>query len=190
MPSQRLAPHHPPRPAPTAVCLRALAAADPACRAAAYQALALFEEQLTAAAAPDFREKQQLRCDSCSARSGRLSRANAAALPSVLSPCPRTCAGLGGGRADEGANQLMFPAVFRCSPCPPCSVLLSTLRATITRPFQRLPAVHAVFLAEAGLCTQLLQGTGCCLRLGSSQCNEAGVVPHLRPWCAQQPLFA
>ncbi|KAL4434021.1 hypothetical protein ABPG75_000462 [Micractinium tetrahymenae] len=73
------------------VCLRGLASADAGCRAAAYQALALFEAQLTAAAAPDFREKQQL------------------------------------------------------------SVLLSTLSATITRPFQRLPAVHAVFLAEAAL---------------------------------------
>lgn len=45
-----------------AVCLRGLAAHDAACRAAAYQALALFEAQLpAAAAAPGFREAQQLR---------------------------------------------------------------------------------------------------------------------------------
>jgi hypothetical protein len=31
-----------------------------------------------------------------------------------------------------------------------CSVLLGALRAAVTRPFQRLPAVHAAFLAEAG----------------------------------------
>lgn len=52
-----------PQPLPQpAVCLRGLAASDPACRAAAYQALALYEAQLNAEAAPDFREKQQLRC--------------------------------------------------------------------------------------------------------------------------------
>lgn len=34
-----------------------------------------------------------------------------------------------------------------------CSVLLGALRAAVVRPFQRLPAVHAVFLAEAGGCT-------------------------------------
>jgi hypothetical protein len=48
-------------PGPAAVCLRGLAAPDAGCRAAAYQALALFEAQLSAAAAPDFREKAQLR---------------------------------------------------------------------------------------------------------------------------------
>ena len=52
----------PSHPCLLAVCLRGLAAADPGCRAASYQALALFEAQLTGAAAPDFREMQQLRC--------------------------------------------------------------------------------------------------------------------------------
>ncbi|PRW57763.1 Nucleolar pre-ribosomal-associated 1,N-terminal [Chlorella sorokiniana] len=77
------------------VCLRALASADAGCRAAAYQALALFEAQLPAggagAAAHGFKEAQQL------------------------------------------------------------SVLLGALRAAVTRPFHRLPAVTAAFLAEAAL---------------------------------------
>lgn len=59
-----LPPSPPPTP-PLAVSLRALASADAGCRAAAYQALALFEAQLPAggpgAAAHGFKEAQQLR---------------------------------------------------------------------------------------------------------------------------------
>lgn len=49
------------------------------------------------------------------------------------------------------------------SPCIGCSVLLGALRATVVRPFQRLPAVHATLLAEAG---------GACLRACHASCIE------------------
>lgn len=59
-----------------------------------------------------------------------------------------------------------------CLPCSCRSVLLGTLRAAITRPFQRLPAATAAFLAEAGgLAGLRLRGThnlsSGCLQLNS-----------------------
>lgn len=117
----------------SAVCLRGLAAADAGCRAAAYQAVALFEAQLPApAAAHGFREAQQLRCGAVGLMQQTLAAASTKAALSNL-PCLTRC----------------IPPLW------PCSVLLGALRAAVNRPFQRLPAVHAVFLAEAGRHCQL-----------------------------------
>jgi hypothetical protein len=73
-----------------------------------------------------------------------------------------------------------------------CSVLLNALRASVVAPFQRLPALHAVFCAEAALAVlspghdmyavinkALLRGAVLDLQVGSSRgwvrpCNGLG----------------
>lgn len=135
-----------------AVCLRGLASPDAGCRAAAYQAVALFEAQLPApSSAHGFREAQQLRWARRVVHKG--------SWAAVAPPGP----------ARECAEPMPSTAPLLC-----CSVLLGALRAAVTRPFQRLPAVTAVFLAEAGA---ISTPGWCLLRMPCSTAQPADLPP-------------
>ena len=107
------------------VCLRATAAEDTGVRAMAFEALGLLTQQL------QFKGNQQKKLN----------------MPSVDS----TAAGAFAPGEEPASFEMMAPFIGDFKERAQLLSLLEWVRDAIETPFTRLPAVHAVFLAEAAL---------------------------------------